>query len=37
MPKISVTADFSNIVSKFDKKKVLNIARGGHGLNTDLT
>ncbi|MBV5315381.1 MAG: hypothetical protein JZU47_18900 [Prolixibacteraceae bacterium] len=37
IPKIAVTADFSNVVSKFDKKKVLNIARGGHGINTDLT
>jgi hypothetical protein len=30
------TADYLNSVSTFDKKKILNVARGGHGINTDL-
>lgn len=37
LPLVKVTADYSNVVSTFDKNKVLNVARGGHGINTDLT
>lgn len=37
LPLVTVTADFNNVVSTFDKSKVLNVARGGHGINTDLT
>jgi beta-xylosidase len=37
LPLVSVTADYTHVVSSYDKTKVLNIARGGHGINTDLT
>lgn len=36
LPLVSVTADYTSVVSTFDKNKVLNVARGGHGINTDL-
>jgi len=36
LPQVTVTADFTKVVSTFDKAKVLNVARGGHGINTDL-
>jgi hypothetical protein len=37
LPLVTVTADYTNVVSSYDKTKVLNVARGGHGINTDLT
>jgi len=37
LPLVSITSDFNATVSAFDKSKVLNVARGGHGINTDLT
>jgi hypothetical protein len=37
LPLVTVSADFNNTVSTFEKEKVLNVARGGHGINTDLT
>jgi beta-xylosidase len=37
LPLVIVTADYTNVVSSYDKTKVLNVARGGHGINTDLT
>ena len=37
LPLVTVSADYTNIVSTFDRTKVLNVARGGHGINTDLT
>jgi hypothetical protein len=37
LPLVTVSSDFTNVISTFDKSKVLNVARGGHGINTDLT
>jgi hypothetical protein len=37
LPLVSITSDFNGTVYAFDKSKVLNVARGGHGINTDLT
>ena len=37
LPLVSITSDFNSQTSVFDKGKVLNVARGGHGINTDLT
>ncbi|MBN1769376.1 MAG: hypothetical protein JW842_12780, partial [Prolixibacteraceae bacterium] len=33
---VSASVDFSVVTSIYDRKKVLNVARGGHGINTDL-
>lgn len=37
LPLVLLSADYTNVKSTFDKTKVLNVARGGHGINTDLT
>ncbi|NJO69560.1 MAG: hypothetical protein HC830_10005 [Bacteroidetes bacterium] len=37
LPVVTAIADYTDVKSTYDKAKVLNIARGGHGINTDLT